>query len=342
MLNACPLPSLPAAPAQAVAREYAWWANCSDPFDIGGTTLTAFSLDFEATRDYAAATQVLSGGVAAGLGSCGASCALAEPPWGQTILPCRCSAETSHNPSATPTKANVRNESSTGSKANGALMRATPLAIWAHRLPAPAIAAAAAADACLSHPSQTTQDASAAYIIAVASLIRQPGDAAAALAAAEGWAAAHACGEVQQWLEVARDDAAMQQYDATHLIGFAKHAFQLAFFHLRHGTGFVEGLRHALLAGGDTGGWADGWVDACCCLTRDVSARNSPGMRQQAGMHPGARSVMPAACPALPAPPHLAQTPTPPLCVACWARCMAPPPSLPGFAPRWKRTSGQP
>lgn len=133
-------------------------------------------------------------------------------------------------------------------------MRTTPLAIWAHRLPTEAIAAAAAADARLSHPNQSTQDANAAYVVALASLIRQPGDAAAALAAAEGWAAEHACSEVRQWLATAADESSMQHYQATALTGFAKHAFQLAFYHLRRRSGFEEGLRHTLLAGGDTGG----------------------------------------------------------------------------------------
>ncbi|PRW32678.1 ADP-ribosylation Crystallin J1 [Chlorella sorokiniana] len=193
-------------PAQAVGREYVWWANSSEPFDIGVTTATAFSLPYgQQVADHAAAIQ-----------------------------------------------GNVQNAQSLASKANGALMRATPVAIWAHRLPAQAIAAAAAADARLSHPNQATQDANAAYVIAVASLIRQPGDAAAALAAAESWAAEHACLEVQQWLAGARDVSVMQQYQATAMIGFAKHAFQLAFYHLRQRSSFLEGLQHALLAGGDT------------------------------------------------------------------------------------------
>lgn len=148
--------------------------------------------------------------------------------------------------------ANVQNDGSLGSKANGATMRATPLAIWAHRLGDAAIAAAAAQDAGLSHPSQECRDANAAYVLALASLVRSPGDAEAALAAAEGWAEAHACTEVQQWLAAARDDAALEGYDATHQIGFVKHAMLLTFYHLRRRSGFVEGLKHTLLAGGDT------------------------------------------------------------------------------------------
>lgn len=40
------------------------------------------------------------------------------------------------------------------------------------------------------------QDANAAYVIAVACLIRRPGDAAGAAAAADAWAEAEACEEV--------------------------------------------------------------------------------------------------------------------------------------------------
>ena len=43
----------------------------------------------------------------------------------------------------------------------------------------------------------TTQDASAAYIIATATLIRRPGDAEGAAAAADVWAKENACQEVR-------------------------------------------------------------------------------------------------------------------------------------------------
>ena len=167
---------------------------------------------------------------------------------------------------------NVHNEYSAASKANGALMRATPLAVWAHRLGTDAIAACAKADAQLSHPNQACQDANAAYVMACASLIRWPGDAGAALTAAEEWAAANACREVQEWLAEARDNGAMAAYNAHGAsMGFVKHAFCLAFYHLRRHSGFVEGLRHTLLCGGDTGGWVGGWtriaagLASCCC-----------------------------------------------------------------------------
>lgn len=43
---------------QAVAREYAWWVNDSQPFDVGATTATAFSLPYGQKSDYAATIQV--------------------------------------------------------------------------------------------------------------------------------------------------------------------------------------------------------------------------------------------------------------------------------------------
>ncbi|CAI5996152.1 unnamed protein product [Closterium sp. NIES-64] len=75
------------------------------------------------------------------------------------------------------------------SQANGALMRVTPLAVWAHRLPPHAVAQCAALDASLSHTNPTCRAASAAYCIAIAHLINHPGDAQGAFEEAAMWAA---------------------------------------------------------------------------------------------------------------------------------------------------------
>lgn len=80
----------------------------------------------------------------------------------------------------------------TGSKANGALMRAAPLGVWAHRLEASAVAKLAQADADLSHPNPTCRDCNAVYCIAIAHLVAHPGDAQGALEAACTWAEQHA------------------------------------------------------------------------------------------------------------------------------------------------------
>jgi hypothetical protein len=125
-----------------------------------------------------------------------------------------------------------------GSLSNGCLMRASTLAVWACQEPVPRIAAAARADASLTHPNRIAQvrrlqgrcrvgvqhrrrlgrrsslgcrtplphtappqDATAAYVLALAHLITHPGDAAGAAAAAELWARRGAAREVVEWLE---------------------------------------------------------------------------------------------------------------------------------------------
>jgi hypothetical protein len=200
-------------------------------------------------------------------------------------------------------------------------MRSTPLAIWAHRLPPPAIAAAARADALLSHPSQPCQDANAAYVLACAWLVARPGDGEGALAAAEGWAEQHACQEVRSWLAAARDDGAMAGYDARPAMGWLRHALQLAFYHLRRRSAFQPGLRHTLLCGGDTGG--RGLRSAC-----GAAALPSSALRRLAGRHARARppdcaAGGPPACPAStlshPCASHFSS-------LSCSSSCSLPPP----------------
>ncbi len=61
-----------------------------------------------------------------------------------------------------------------GSKANGSLMRITPLGIWGHNLEASEIANCAIQDTSLSHPNNSCGYAVACYCIAIASLINFP------------------------------------------------------------------------------------------------------------------------------------------------------------------------
>lgn len=133
-----------------------------------------------------------------------------------------------------------------GSKANGSLMRCMPLAVYGWRWTAPELAAAARADSMLTHPNPACQDAVAAYVIALASLVaaREP-----AFEAAHGWARENACEEVREWM----DDAARGELPSCHpQDGFAKIAFVHAMHHLRTGTAHREALRAVLIGGGDT------------------------------------------------------------------------------------------
>lgn len=134
------------------------------------------------------------------------------------------------------------------SKANGSLMRAAPLGIAAARLNTEDAAKMARLDACMTHPNETCQHATAAYVLAIRHLIRMPGDKAGAWAAAATYAEEHS-EEIREWLEYA---ATRKPGPATPLIGFVRHGFTAAFHHLRQGTGYREALAATLAQGGDT------------------------------------------------------------------------------------------
>ena len=61
-----------------------------------------------------------------------------------------------------------------GSKANGSLMRATPLGVWGATRSDEALIAATQEDARLSHPNASCVEAAVVYVLAIASLVRAP------------------------------------------------------------------------------------------------------------------------------------------------------------------------
>lgn len=143
------------------------------------------------------------------------------------------------------------------SKANGSLMRAAPLGVWGAspdcsadgELDVRRLAECAIADSRLSHPNPSAADAVACYAIAIATLVRTPGDREAAFAAAEGWAEESAVEEVRRWLADARrgkDVAYVPQ------IGFVCIGFTHAFRHLAAGSDYVTAIRETIAGGGDT------------------------------------------------------------------------------------------
>ncbi|KAI9021852.1 ADP-ribosylation/Crystallin J1 [Hyaloraphidium curvatum] len=138
------------------------------------------------------------------------------------------------------------------SQANGSLMRATPLGIFAHRLPATDAGRAGARDSALTHPNPAVCGAEAAYVAAVAHLVRCPGDSAGALAAAKSALAAGAAEWIETiaWLDIAEKDALRVPYYPQ--AGYAKIAFTHAFRHLAARTPYEDALKETLLGGGDT------------------------------------------------------------------------------------------
>ena len=134
------------------------------------------------------------------------------------------------------------------SKANGALMRIIPLVIFYHLLPDQLVIAAVRDDCMLSHPNQTCQDANAVYAVAMAHLMRNPGDAKGAVKRAD---AVTACAEVRSWMMDSAQDCTDLDCSSHH-IGFVRWAFTLTFWHLRQQSKYEAAIWHVLSLGGDT------------------------------------------------------------------------------------------
>jgi ADP-ribosyl-[dinitrogen reductase] hydrolase len=135
------------------------------------------------------------------------------------------------------------------SKANGSLMRATPLGVWGATRDDAALVAAAQHDARLSHPNPACVDAGVAYVLAIATLVRAPGNVARAFDVTRAWVRGNACEEVRDWL---RGAEAGTRIPYSPQDGFVRIAFTHAFRHLAVGTPYVEALRETLAGGGDT------------------------------------------------------------------------------------------
>ena len=135
------------------------------------------------------------------------------------------------------------------SKANGSLMRITPLGIWGHKFDDEQLAKFAQLDSRLSHPNQSCLQAVSCYVIAIASLMRNLGDREQAFARAKQWADPNANREVNGWLKDAQNNVNVPYHPH---IGFVKIAFTHAFRHLLLGTNYVDAIAETLLGGGDT------------------------------------------------------------------------------------------
>lgn len=146
------------------------------------------------------------------------------------------------------------------SEANGALMRAAPIACWGarHKHSLFQIANNAKMDAMVSHPSQVCQDANAIYCMVLARLITSGGDAQRTMVEIDdhiyaGHTVFHP--KVLQWYEEAKSMKTLDGYQASTNIGHVKYAFTMAMFFAHQGTtqnGYVKGIHAVLKCGGDT------------------------------------------------------------------------------------------
>ena len=134
------------------------------------------------------------------------------------------------------------------SKANGALMRASPLGVVTVGLSEQVAVRIAMEDANLTHPNKTCLEANAAYVLAIRHLILNPGDRAGALASAQRFLQGTGS-EVAGWLEEAIDGNLPLAWP---FAGFVRIAFTYAFFHLNQGSSYRSAISDTLLRGGDT------------------------------------------------------------------------------------------
>eukprot|EP00026_Physarum_polycephalum_P012653 Phypoly_transcript_12979.p1 GENE.Phypoly_transcript_12979~~Phypoly_transcript_12979.p1 ORF type:complete len:284 (+),score=30.80 Phypoly_transcript_12979:151-1002(+) len=136
------------------------------------------------------------------------------------------------------------------SKANGSLMRATPLGVFAHNLEPEQIAEIARADCATTHPNPTCGDAVACYAIAIAHLLNNPGDNRGAFAVAKSWLTSdNKDSEVCAWLTDAEGSEPIECYPNA---GFIKIGFTLAFRHLYKNTPYAVAIAETIAGGGDS------------------------------------------------------------------------------------------
>lgn len=162
------------------------------------------------------------------------------------------------------------------SKANGALMRITPLAAASAKWTAEEAVHWARVDAAMTHPHDTCQAVNAAYVLAVRHLVLHPGDSNGAFDAAYNYLRLERS-EAQEWL----DEAIEGNLPAAHAqAGFVRLGFTYAFHHLDKRSSLRSALADTLQRGGDTdtnacivGGLIGAYRGASNLLGSDASRR---------------------------------------------------------------------
>jgi ADP-ribosyl-[dinitrogen reductase] hydrolase len=145
--------------------------------------------------------------------------------------------------------ATARESASQSSQANGALMRQSPLGIWGYALDPMVLDGYVRADTQLTHPNPVCQDASAAFIVALAAVIHEGLDGPAAYARACAWDQAHGHSpKVTQALAAAQ----MERPNYEQSIGHVPIALQNAFYQALYASSFADGVVDTVMQGGDT------------------------------------------------------------------------------------------
>jgi ADP-ribosylglycohydrolase len=134
------------------------------------------------------------------------------------------------------------------SQANGCLMRATPLAVAGLKLNHQSIIQIVKNDVSLTHPHPICIEATTAYVLAIRHLLVHSNDRNGAFNCAKEYLQGNHS-EVFQWLNTAENGNLSPAYPQ---IGFIKHAFSYAFYHLKASSSYEDAIQDTLRRGGDT------------------------------------------------------------------------------------------
>ncbi|GAA4786115.1 ADP-ribosylglycohydrolase family protein [Corynebacterium canis] len=146
---------------------------------------------------------------------------------------------------ATVSSALLRDRLDETSQANGALMRVSPLGIFASRFSEAEARELAVKDCLITHPHHICQEVNQAYVVAIAAAIRDELSAEEVLELL----AADPSAVVRELVAAAR---AGGKRDLMFRMKSAKNAFFQAVWELAHGDSFEDAVVHAISLGGDT------------------------------------------------------------------------------------------
>jgi len=131
------------------------------------------------------------------------------------------------------------------SQANGSLMRAGIIGVWARACSDDKIFEFGKLDAQLSHCSEVCQEVNGLYCLIIAKIINGvPVDEILNIVSKR-----ISNGEVKEWFDQANS---LANIDCKKNIGYCKHGFQLVIYFLRNPTSYVNAIKTTLHAGGDT------------------------------------------------------------------------------------------
>jgi ADP-ribosylglycohydrolase len=134
------------------------------------------------------------------------------------------------------------------SKANGALMRISPLGVASAKVSEEEAITWAHQDARFTHPHATCLTANAAYVLAIRHMVLHPGDSEEAIRKAQAYLASQSS-EVLDWIEEAIEGKLPPAHPQA---GYVRIGFTYAFHHLSRRSSLRSALAETLLMGGDT------------------------------------------------------------------------------------------